>query len=71
MLRNIFLLQVCITNDPRPQNPYNKLYTVDYLGNVHGGRKVLYINQPVDVLKKLAIKTIADEKKVKISYKSS
>lgn len=47
-------------NDPRPQNPYNRLYTVEYLGNMVGGRKTLYNNQPVDVLKKLAAASIKD-----------
>lgn len=47
-------------NDPRPQNPYNRLYTVEYLGNMVGGRKTLYNNQPVDVLKKLAAVSIKD-----------
>lgn len=51
---------VCIVNDPRPQNPYNKLYTVQYLGNMTGGKQVLYINKPIDELKQLAIKTIVD-----------
>lgn len=47
-------------NDPRPQNPYNRLYTVEYLSNMVGGRKTLYNNQPVDVLKKLAAASIKD-----------
>lgn len=47
-------------NDPRPQNPYNRLYTVEYLGNMAGGRKTLYNNQPVEVLKKLAAASIKD-----------
>lgn len=47
-------------NDPRPENPYNRLYTVEYLGNMAGGRKTLYNNQPVDVLKKLAAASIKD-----------
>ena len=47
-------------NDPRPQNLYNRLYTVEYLGNMVGGRKTLYNNQPVDVLKKLAAASIKD-----------
>ncbi|KAI6074372.1 Bleomycin hydrolase [Aix galericulata] len=52
--------KICLVNDPRPQNPYNKLYTVEYLGNMVGGRKTLYNNQPVDVLKKLAAASIKD-----------
>lgn len=52
--------QICLVNDPRPQNPYNRLYTVEYLGNMAGGRKTLYNNQPVEVLKKLAAASIKD-----------
>ncbi|KAK3084642.1 hypothetical protein FSP39_016734 [Pinctada imbricata] len=50
--------KVCIVNDPRPQNPYGALYTVDYLGNMSGGKPVLYVNQPIDVLKQLTIESI-------------
>ena len=39
--------QVCFVNDPRPENPYDKLYTVEYLGNMTGGAPVVYINQEV------------------------
>ncbi|XP_025040027.1 bleomycin hydrolase-like [Pelodiscus sinensis] len=52
--------KICLVNDPRPQNPYNKLYTVEYLGNMVGGRKTLYNNQPVDLLKKMAAASIKD-----------
>ena len=54
--------QVCLVNDPRVDNPYNKLYTVEYLGNVTDGRPVLYINQPVDQLKKFALAQLQDKK---------
>ena len=53
-------LKVCIVNDPRPENQYEKLYTVEYLGNMSGGRRVLYINQPIDVLKKLTVKSVQE-----------
>lgn len=45
-------------NDPR--NPYNKLLTVEYLSNMVNGRLVLYNNQPVEVLKKLAAASLKD-----------
>ncbi len=45
-------------HDPRETSPYGRLYTVEYLNNMVGGVKVLYINQPVDVLKALAAKSI-------------
>ncbi|KAL8198994.1 UNVERIFIED_CONTAM: hypothetical protein K2H54_031376, partial [Gekko kuhli] len=52
--------KVCLVNDPRPQNPYNRLYTVEYLSNMVGGRKTLYNNQPIDLLKKVAASSIRD-----------
>uniref|UniRef100_K7FHZ1 Bleomycin hydrolase n=1 Tax=Pelodiscus sinensis TaxID=13735 RepID=K7FHZ1_PELSI len=52
--------KICLVNDPRPQNQYNKLYTVAYLGNMVGGRKTLYNNQPVNLLKKMAAASIKD-----------
>ena len=42
-------MQIVLVNDPRPENSYDELYTVDYLGNMTGGRPVLYINQPIEV----------------------
>lgn len=49
---------VCLVNDPRPDNAYGKLYTVEYLNNMSAGRTVLYINQSIDVLKQLALAAI-------------
>lgn len=51
---------VSLINDPR--NEYYRLYTVEYLGNVVGGRPVLYINVPIDQLKKYAVKSIKDNR---------
>lgn len=45
-------------NDPRPQNLYKKLYSVEYLGNMVAGRSTQYNNQPIDVLKKAAAESI-------------
>ncbi|XP_042298668.1 bleomycin hydrolase [Sceloporus undulatus] len=52
--------KVCLVNDPRPKNEYNRLYTVEYLGNMVGGRKTLYNNQPIELLKKVAAASIRD-----------
>ncbi|CAF88549.1 unnamed protein product, partial [Tetraodon nigroviridis] len=52
--------QVCLVNDPRPQNPYGKLYTVEFLGNMTGARCTLYNNQPVQLLKKAAADSIKE-----------
>ncbi len=51
-------LQLVLVNDPRPENPYNKLYTVQYLSNMDNAPVQKYINQPADMLKKLAAESI-------------
>lgn len=45
--------KVCIVTDPRTSSVYGQAYTVEYLGNVIGGRPVLYNNQPVELLMEL------------------
>lgn len=45
-----------LINDPR--NEYGKLYTVDKLGNVWGGRPVLYVNTKSDDLKAAVVRSI-------------
>lgn len=52
--------KICLVNDPRPQNPFGKLFTVQFLGNMVEGRKTLYNNQSIEVLKKLAAASIKD-----------
>ena len=49
---------VCIINAPTQDKPFNKTYTVKYLGNVIEGNKVLYLNLSVEELKKLVIKQL-------------
>ncbi|KAI0000371.1 peptidase C1B bleomycin hydrolase [Russula vinacea] len=45
-----------LINDPR--NAYSKLYTVDKLGNVWGGRPVLYVNTEIEHLKNAVVKSL-------------
>ncbi|KAJ7733775.1 peptidase C1B bleomycin hydrolase [Mycena maculata] len=45
-----------LINDPR--NEYSKLYTVEKLGNVFGGRPVLYVNTEVENMKSTVVKMI-------------
>ncbi|KAB0401056.1 hypothetical protein E2I00_001123 [Balaenoptera physalus] len=52
--------KVCLVNDPRSQHKYNRLYTVDYLRNMAGGRKTLYNNEPIDLLQKMVAASIKD-----------
>ncbi|KAI8992984.1 peptidase C1B bleomycin hydrolase [Trametes punicea] len=45
-----------LINDPR--NAYGKLYTVDKLGNLWGGRPVLYVNTEIENLKNAVVKQL-------------
>ncbi|XP_064620531.1 bleomycin hydrolase-like [Lineus longissimus] len=56
--------KVCIVNDPRTQNPYNEMYTVEYLGNMLGGNLTLYLNQPIENLKTFAADAIKQNEAV-------
>ena len=55
---------VCLIHCPMQSVPFQKLYTVDYLGNIVGGHGVRYINVEMDVLKQAAVKQICEEKSV-------
>ncbi|XP_069471358.1 bleomycin hydrolase [Ambystoma mexicanum] len=52
--------KICLVNDPRPAHEYGKLYQVEFLGNMVGGRKTLYNNQPIETLKKASATSIKD-----------
>jgi len=56
--------QVCLIHDPRPANPAGAAYTVDCLGNMVGGRRTVYNNQPIELLARLAATAIRDGKPV-------
>jgi bleomycin hydrolase len=49
---------VCLINAPTKDKPFNKIYTVQYLGNVIGGRQVRYLNVDMKTLKKAAVDMI-------------
>lgn len=49
---------ICLINAPTKDKPYNKMYTVKFLGNVVGGHPVRYLNVDIDTIKEAAIKTI-------------
>ena len=46
---------VSVINAPTADKPYNKSYTVEFLGNVIGARDVRHLNVDMDRFKKLAI----------------
>lgn len=54
---------VSIIDDPRHKRM--SLYTVQYLGNISGGRPIRYINAEINDLKQLAIKKLQSGKPVR------
>ena len=51
---------VCLVHDPRATSPIGRTFTVDYLGNVVGGKKVVYLNIDVELMKRIAMRTLQD-----------
>lgn len=51
---------VSIINSPTADKAFNKVYTVDYLGNVIEGNEVLYLNLDIERLKELTISQLKD-----------
>jgi bleomycin hydrolase len=47
---------VSLINAPTKDKPFEKTFTVQYLGNVRGGQPVKYLNLPIEDLKAAAIK---------------
>ena len=50
----------CLINAPTDDKPYEKLYTVQYLGNVVDGAIVRYLNVDIETLKQAAVDMIRD-----------
>ncbi|CRK87633.1 CLUMA_CG001429, isoform A [Clunio marinus] len=59
-VKNTFNLddKVCVINDPRSTNQYEKTYTAECLGNIVDGHSVNLINQPIHVLIDLVVKSL-------------
>ncbi len=55
---------VCLINAPTKDKPYNRLYTVQYLGNVAGGHIVRYLNVESKTLKQATRQMIVDGRPV-------
>ncbi len=51
---------VSILNCPSPKRPLNHTFTVDYLNNVEGGNRVIYLNLPIERLKELCLCQLKD-----------
>ena len=55
---------VCLVNDPRPNSPFGRTFTVQCLGNVVGGERVTYLNLDMPTLKHIAQRTLEDNEPV-------
>ena len=55
---------VCLINCPMSNKEYNKVYTVEHLGNVVEGSPIRYLNVESDVMKDASIKSIVDDNPV-------
>jgi len=51
---------ICLINAPTKDKPYNKNYTVQYLGNVVGGQIVRYLNVDTNTLKQATANMVKD-----------
>ncbi|ERL63966.1 aminopeptidase C [Schleiferilactobacillus shenzhenensis] len=49
---------ISIINSPTDDKPYKHVYTVEFLGNVVGGRQVRHLNLDIDTFKALAVKQL-------------
>jgi bleomycin hydrolase len=50
---------VCIVHDPRESNPVGQTYTVEHLGNVVGAPPVVYLNVEMELIRELAMASLA------------
>lgn len=53
--------KICLIHDPRPNHPFMRLYTVQYLGNVIEGFPVRYVNVPISAMKEGATKALKNK----------
>jgi bleomycin hydrolase len=51
---------VSVIHAPTADKPFGRTYTVKFLGNVKGGRPVLYVNAGIGTLKQLAMAQLMD-----------
>jgi len=51
---------ISIINAPTKDKPFNKTFTVQFLGNVEGGNNVKYLNVEMNEFKKLALDQLKD-----------
>ena len=52
---------VSLINGPTQDKPYDRLYTIKYLGNVMEGAPITYLNLPMDQIREAVVRQIQDE----------
>ncbi|MDI6733507.1 MAG: C1 family peptidase [Planctomycetota bacterium] len=50
--------RISLINCPTRDKPYHKMYTLQYLGNMVGGKIIRYLNVDIDTLKNTAVRMI-------------
>lgn len=55
---------VSLINVPTEDRPFNKTYTIEYLGNVFEGNPILYVNTDLTTLKKVTMDQVKKEEPV-------
>ena len=55
---------VCLVDDPRAEHPKGHTLTVDHMGNVVGGRPILYVNAPVEQIRSITTSVLASGRAV-------
>ncbi len=55
---------VCLINCPMSDKQYNKVYTVNFLGNVIEGNPIKYLNVEIEQMKKAAIRSLKNDEPV-------
>ena len=55
---------VSLINSPTQDKPYYETYTIDYLGNVVGGKDILHLNLPIERFKELALTQLTNKEVV-------
>ena len=53
---------VSLINAPTKSKPYNKTYTIKYLGNVVGGKDVIHLNVSMERMKELILAQLKDNR---------
>ena len=49
---------VCLVHDPRASSPVGRTFTVQYLGNIVGGERVIYLNVDIALMKEITKRTL-------------